>query len=220
MSHPATRAFFERLIALHYKVRNPDNHYFPTSEVFISRNEVSICVCCTQSNADIDWSVCCWSLHANINHEVLPSDVPLENWEICGPGFEHSDDRCKSWELYFAQVLPWTTVGRLMPPAETAHLTEGYIISPHAPSGQLCLICLSGYTDGYGMLPRNTICCNRADCNRIVMNFVYFAFRFLILQEICPVSDVNSVIAADLVQLCLQGSHRPFCGPQTETQMW
>lgn len=202
MTHPATQAFLERLIALHYYIKRPGRSYHPKSDIIISQNSIYICIRCKQSNDNINWSKCCWYLATCIKREILPSDVPVKDWILHGQGDCHANP-CKSWKLYYARVCPWTTVGRLMPPAEIVHRMHNQtIISPHSPSDQTCLICLNRYNPNYDLLPPNCICCSRDTCWKTAVRFVLYSFRYLTVQEICPVSDVSNVIGHSLALLC------------------
>lgn len=204
MSHPATQRFFKQLVALHYRMKEA-GWYEPESDVITTSDTIIMCMRCRTRHA-YNYENCCWQLTADIHKESLVTDVPLSNWTIVGTTC--NTRKCRSRELYSAFVMPWLTVGRLMPPAEIAQAwpDNNVFVSRSSPGEETCLICLGnclgncGHTDD-GYLPINCICCDRDSCQAAPLDFVFCAFGVWATRELCSVRDAADQISYILAAL-------------------
>lgn len=207
MADSAIIGYLQRLIKLHYRINDDASAYHSADEwmyyqsidsiVVKNRREVMICVRCDyEYNHGPDG--CCWSLRAIVDREMLVSDIPPANWELI-----RSDCRtCRSLKLYKEHVLPWLTVGRLMPTMVVAREMQDVCVESQKKGkcGGVCLICLRVTSD---LLSRNVICCNRDKCLQAPIKFVVCSFLYLLAQELCCVADVGRIVGCHLATMCL-----------------
>lgn len=204
MTHPAILNFNKRVLDLCEQIGCAGTLYPMRRRVEIHDGLTDIIVTCTFRCDHVNQNARCFGLTADTYEDTLPKDINLADWLFLGSDC-HRGTACRSLGMYYKQVLPWVTAGRLMPQLADINLASDdyYLSDDFDPVDRSCIICLNNIDEDGNYLPYRCICCRDETCRDAMMGFLWCSFAHWVIQGLLP-RDVANLVSLGLASMHLR----------------